>query len=400
MDHRAEDRSRKRTRRARDLLIGRCAAVVASLLIVGGCMVPRDPPLEGTTPACDGCHGSAESEAPPPGLWLEGSKSATTERGVGAHAVHLTPGSLAGVVPCASCHVVPAEVDDPGHMDDALPAEVVFSGLALARKTKAAWDGQRCTVYCHAGKEPGGKVTRPRWTLVDGTQKACDACHGDPPSGKNHPQVSNCDACHGKVVDAKKVIIDLQRHIDGKVDVDDAKLCNACHGSTVNDAPPQDTQGNTAVTARGVGVHQAHVKGSANHAGMACNECHLTPTAVADPGHTDTSLPAEVTFGKVATGAQRSLGRKPVWDTTALTCASTYCHDLVEGGAPKPSWNKAQAMVCGSCHGLPPTKTLEGAVHAPSTLADCKDCHPAVVDDAGKIINPKLHVNGVVNLNN
>jgi len=110
----------------------------------------------------------------------------------------------------------------------------------------------------------------------------------------------------------------------------------------------------------------------------------------------DTPLPAEVQFGTLATTG----GATPAWDTTKLACATTYCHGSLEGGGnPAPSWTAGQPMVCGSCHGLPPSKSRSGTVHPAANLSECVTCHPAVVDKSGSITNPARHVNGTVDFN-
>jgi predicted CxxxxCH...CXXCH cytochrome family protein len=94
----------------------------------------------------------------------------------------------------------------------------------------------------------------------------------------------------------------------------------------------------------------------------------------------------------------------PVWDRTAGTCRSVYCHG---GGThltsePSPgklamqSWTATtgQTIYCGACHGLPPSD----AFHAPTLqVTDCATCHPNTVGPFGNILvgNGK-HINGVV----
>jgi hypothetical protein len=58
------------------------------------------------------------------------------------------------------------------------------------------------------------------------------------------------------------VIAYPELHIDGKVDVNTDKPCDACHGSNGNYAPPRDTTGGTTTDKRGVGAHQNHLAAS------------------------------------------------------------------------------------------------------------------------------------------
>src|SRR4051794_3608615 len=61
------------------------------------------------------CHGGDTSNAPPMSIT---QATATTSVGVGAHQAHMTVApSWHRAVQCADCHVVPAEVGSPGHID-------------------------------------------------------------------------------------------------------------------------------------------------------------------------------------------------------------------------------------------------------------------------------------------
>lgn len=370
------------------------ALVLALCTGAAGCLEPR-PDQPRVAQGCDGCHGDSKSLAPPPGVWLKGSLKQSTDRGVGAHREHLTT-TLTAAISCQTCHLVPTAVDAPGHMDTALPAEVTLSGLAVARNTAASFNGTQCAVYCHQGKLPGGKAQRPRWTTVDGSQVGCDGCHGYPPTGA-HPAANACHLCHRQVAGPNKKILKPSLHINGKVEVSASGGCSACHGSSANAAPPMDTAGNSATSARGVGAHQRHVVTSDRHTALDCAACHVKPKAVGDKGHMDSALPAELVFGALARGDLRTpkAGFKPQWDSAKLSCKSVYCHDLDGGKTPAPSWTAAGKLACDSCHGAPPAKALSGATHPKATLTTCHTCHKGVVDSAGKIIDKSKHVNGV-----
>jgi predicted CxxxxCH...CXXCH cytochrome family protein len=229
---------------------------------------------------------------------------------------------------------------------------------------------------------------------VDGSQAACGSCHGLPPGGA-HPQVAGvaCSICHDRTVDASSKIVDRTLHINGAVDVKGSGGCATCHGSADNAAPPVDTQGHSSTSERGVGAHQAHMRASTRHAALDCGACHLKPASAGDAGHMDGT--AQVVFG----GLAKTTGKQPAWDTTALRCGQTYCHSLDGGGNPTPPWTQGERMVCGSCHGLPPSKGRSGAAHPPSSLAACGNCHKGVVDSAGQIINAGRHVDGLVDFN-
>ena len=166
----------------------------------------------GGTPTCASCHGSAQSAAPPRDLL---GNTTSSFRGVGAHQAHLFGKvEIAAPIACATCHRVPAEVGSEGHLDPALPAEVIFSGLAVASGATPAWNGTSCSnTYCHGGGTKLGTDTAaalrtPAWTL-GGTQVFCGSCHGVPPSIGPHQGVvfPNCAGCHPKTVTPGGAII-------------------------------------------------------------------------------------------------------------------------------------------------------------------------------------------------
>lgn len=170
----------------------------------------------------------------------------------------------------------------------------------------------------------------------------------------------------------------------------DDHRCTACHGSPANGtdpvsqaAPPFDTKGNTDQASPGVGAHRQHLKASGTHQAVACEECHVVPKRVSDPGHDDNGGTAELTFGSLA---RRDGGTVPTYDPQTHTCGNTYCHNA----AVKPSvWTdpKSSSEACGSCHALPPP--------APHTAnGNCSLCHDQVVAADRSFVDPSLHVNG------
>jgi predicted CxxxxCH...CXXCH cytochrome family protein len=180
---------------------------------------------EGT---CYGCHGTqASGGAPPPDLRGNTDISAV---GVGLHATHLSAGSFANAVACEACHKVPTKLQDAGHFEDDLPAEVTFSDLAQGKLQAPSggkspvWDRTKATcsdTWCHGLS--GGKVTDWTWTKKLASPLACDSCHGLPPtettSSGSHPVVpsTGCDSCHGAAYSGGS--LDPAKHINGKVDL-------------------------------------------------------------------------------------------------------------------------------------------------------------------------------------
>ncbi len=154
---------------------------------------------------CDTCHGAGSLGAPPPAL--DGTVDPTL-RGSGAHRRHLDStlaDRIGRVVACVACHRVPSTPLDPGHIDEAAPADVrPFDGTYDASAAS-------CLTGCHWNRSPG-----PVWTDASGGARACGACHEFPPlrtrTGAPHPSVlpdiAVCLGCHA---------FDPASHVDGTV---------------------------------------------------------------------------------------------------------------------------------------------------------------------------------------
>ena len=115
--------------------------------------------------ACRRCHGSADNAAPPHSVH---GLTATSEVAVGAHQTHLRDGPLHQAISCDECHVVPAVVEAPGHIDDGR-AQVTFGGIAHAgernrsgiRRRRRA---PRLTATARSPVAPGSPRCGRRWT--------------------------------------------------------------------------------------------------------------------------------------------------------------------------------------------------------------------------------------------
>ena len=315
-----------------------CHAPVAG---PGGIAIPGrhvDGHLDVTFPTkCNACHGGASGPAP---------------EDLG-HKTHL--GSTIAHVACESCHVVPATVTAVGHLDSAPPAEVTFKGVAVAGGATPTLTGKTCAAtWCHKsatvdwGAPPAGA--------------GCAGCHGAPPTTGDHPAATQCHVCHSEVAGPGLTILNTALHVDGKVQVTESPSCSACHGDSITPAPA-------------TGAHRKHIA-----AGVSCDECHVVPTNVLDTGHVDTALPAEVTFGDIATTDDLV----PVWDPVQRTCSSTYCHGGAGFGGTltTPSWDATDgaAAACGACHSLPPPPNHPA-------IALCLSCHK-------NTLHTKEHVDG------
>lgn len=379
---------------------------MATCMVVGlaACTEGRDAPAVGDVPgaeACAGCHGTEAPWAPAPD---SRGNVERTFRGVGAHQAHLAGGALGRAVPCVTCHRVPDLLESGGHIDSALPAEVRFIGIAIARgllpEVLADDNGDQAVVTCrnvacHGAGLDGGTNVAPTWNGADPAgQVACGSCHGLGPEvlrdGTAHPSGQNCSICH-ETVASDGTIARPDLHIDGQVQARGGTTCNSCHGSEANAAPPVDLAGNTDTAVRTVGAHQAHLKASDLSMPLNCADCHPVPSELEAPGHLDGTT--QVAFGAAA----KADGATPAWDAIAETCAGSYCHGAtLDGGTlTAPKWTKVDGTqdACGTCHGRPPATLRAGGPH-PSG-ANCSACHDTVALD-GTIAKPAQHVDGVV----
>ena len=154
-----------------------------------------------TEEGCRGCHGTAERPEP-------------NDRG---HQVHLMPElRLRGPIACGDCHLVPDEIESPGHLDSELPAEVFplaisETSLAFANGRAPSFSEDTCAnVYCH-----GDAALSWSSGVV-----SCGSCHGIPPAGAPHDpnfQLGDCAGCHPTAVDPFGN--PRSEHLDGNVDL-------------------------------------------------------------------------------------------------------------------------------------------------------------------------------------
>ena len=359
-----------------------------------------------STQPCDSCHGSNGQSAPPRDAH---NNLSTAAPGVGAHAQHMVGSSTwHAPIACNECHQVPGSTTDQTHLDSI--NEVYMDPTLLVPGSPTGTGGQlqiagatynptafTCSgTYCHGGGASplkGGNAMTPKWTQVDGTQSRCQSCHGNPPPAP-HPQNSNCGSCHPTMVAGNNTTIALPaKHIDGNVDITADQPCDTCHGSGGNASPPNDTMGGMATNLRTVGAHRSHTTTSTWHAGVTCDQCHRVPTSTTSIGHTDSALPAELTFGNLA-------GSTTTWNGS--TCSNNYCHGatLTSGGGPaggtatRPVWTVVDGSQsqCSSCHGAPPPP--------PHPVdPDCGTCHTTMTAGGGLVItDPTRHINGTLDV--
>jgi predicted CxxxxCH...CXXCH cytochrome family protein len=379
----------------------RTRAILVVVLVFAGCLERRPDEKTSRPSECTACHGSQSREgtetvraAPPTDL---AGNSAVTAPGVGAHQLHLTESATHAAVACDECHVVPATVTAPGHIDKPAPARIVFGPVARANgHDGGAYDPvtRTCTNdYCH-------RDAKPVWTSPRTSEKACGTCHTLPPPPP-HPVVDKCSVCHGSVVGPDNLtIIAPALHANGQVEVAVPQTCNGCHGSPESWAPPPALNGFYDTTYVGVGAHQKHLTGVTITRLLECSDCHVVPVKVLEPGHIDTPRPAEVTFSGRALLTNAGTPPYPaMWDDAGSNTCRVYCHDpgmgRWEGQNVRPIWTESGQTYCGSCHGQPPPPP-----HPPrpdAGLSVCADCHKNITVN-GEFIDLNQHINGVINL--
>lgn len=289
-------------------------------------------------------------------------------------------GGQAGVS-CYTCHGGPS-----GHPSDWVnPSNADYHGSYVIVN---GWQG---CAQCHGDDFRGG---------TSGT--SCYQCHNGPsghPDGFLDTQsrsfhgvaiaalgwnMTSCQTCHGTDYaggDAGLSCLDCHTGTP--------EACNTCHGSGDQGAPPPDLDGNTGTNFKGVGAHAIHLAGDALTNGFSCSECHVVPQSLYDTGHVDSELPAEISFGTLATDSSRVT---PTWDGND-NCSNVYCHGAFDLGAQpySVSWTIGDTE-CGACHGLPPA-----APHV--QINACQFCHGSVVNADQEIIDKTKHINGKTDMN-
>jgi predicted CxxxxCH...CXXCH cytochrome family protein len=155
---------------------------------------------------CGACHGKGDNPWP----------------STFAHPSHENP-TITDRIACTSCHIVPASIFSPGHLNGVV--NVQFSGLATARGASPTWNGSACNgVACH-GANLADVPLVPVWTDTSGAAAKCGACHGIPPS--QHTPSTDCSRsdCHGSEIvetalDVPSITSSgLRLHIDGIIEV-------------------------------------------------------------------------------------------------------------------------------------------------------------------------------------
>jgi predicted CxxxxCH...CXXCH cytochrome family protein len=336
-------------------------------LVLGASCAPAGSPSSGlpVVVTCTSCHGGA-NPAPPGSLAGDVAPSAL---GVGAHQVHLRDTAIRAALPCDACHLVPATVDAPGHVDGQVT--VTFGALARRDGASPKWEraAARCDgVYCHGATLPGGLATAPAWTYLVEPDPArpehCGDCHGAPPPAP-HPTAAaapaGCRPCHATTVGADGVI-DLAggRHLDGQVDLtpDEPSACGLCHPVPGLSGAHRAHYGLTGPPAVAYGDLRTHEElgPDGGHYAFGCGHCHPV-----DPArHLDGIVQVELGDGPPGSlKARHAPGAAYTRTGTAPdgTCQGVYCHSSGQAEpafVETPPWSGGNPLGCDGCHGNPP----------------------------------------------
>jgi predicted CxxxxCH...CXXCH cytochrome family protein len=214
------------------------AVLLASAAACGTAREPVPADSAETATSCAACHGD-RSPGVQPGdpRSAPGYNDGTDVNGrtaldaaatsIGAHAIHLTGGTLGVAVTCDQCHAVPDSVDAAGHLDS--DVKLTFGSLATKGGLAPAYDAttQTCSnTYCHGGT-PGWRinpVVAPRWS--QGSEAiVCGACHDLPPPSPVHINTMATQGCGTPINPAftchpagySKYTVDPKLHMDGKI---------------------------------------------------------------------------------------------------------------------------------------------------------------------------------------
>lgn len=371
---------------------------------------------------CNNCHGNTDTQ-PFAGV---GGVTVKSDRGVALHDEHLFLNSIAAEINCESCHNIPQVYNSSGHFDASSGAELVFWKQESATNSPVyTHDNLQCSnTYCHGNFSFAKNASSNKWGYINGniTGKSatvtwqstsasvgCTSCHGLPPAGHIAVDPNSCKTCHNGVADYSHGIFDPSTHIDGNIQLAGSDFlndaaCDNCHGNT-EIQPFYGVAGATLKSDRGVALHDEHLF-SNSLSEISCNDCHTVPERIDSEGHFDNTTKAEVKLWQ-----QSGTNNTPAYSQNSLQCSNSYCHgnfkyeksgsdyawaysaSEITGNSKSVMWQSpANNVVCGSCHGLPPTG------HVAAELTECANCHSGVVDGNGNIIDKTKHINGVANV--
>jgi len=380
--------------------------------------------FSGLSDQCTRCHGTDGTNAAPPKDLM--GDTATNDPQVGAHQAHLQgPDSITDPIACTECHIVPTDVADAGHIQDATPgtAEIDFTNAVKAglnSATPSYSSGVCSNTYCHGAKMPAGTTegadTSPTWSndayITGNATNDCNQCHGYPPSAISQHSgkgPTDCKGCHDDVNPSGTGFDIVSQHIDGTLQVSG---CSSCHGAN-NDGRLAGKHSVHYDTATEASSHLSSTNSStATNYIFQCGNCHSD-----DSNHMGTVDYAVVSFNVAwapVTGGTYNpnynandttdADGKPI--STDGSCSNLYCHSDGNGGAPNVavSWDMAAGSLdCESCHNYDAAaanKMSSGShtahINDGTVIPNqgCEVCHNATTTDGTTIADKSVHVNG------
>jgi predicted CxxxxCH...CXXCH cytochrome family protein len=413
---------------------------------------------------CNSCH------AFPPGGRPHSNSSATRINCDSCHTgvvvtngnISIQPGHETAPIKCIVCHAVPPS-DGKHDTTNKFNCDSCHIGITIANKLYSLDSSThdnglvnlKCAVChgypphnqfhdttnktncanCHLGTTiTNGTITQTALHdngVID--MKACNICHGFPPTGNSHSHSSpthvNCDSCHTRIQVSSPTAIPtlIQDHNLGPI------KCIVCHAAPPNDGTHDTTQKfncdscHTGITIKNnvytldstlhnngtinfsrcdlchdfpptVKPHPVHVTGK----GYACTVCH-----VGFNGSTVPPTPAPYHRGDTVvkfSDFDSLKSRGGAYDVSTKNCSAVYCHgNFLDGTKRTVNVNDSNTIGCGSCHdttsmftlGHPRTDTTTWHRHTNAyVLQNCGNCHYGY-----SILPPvktvdSLHVNG------
>jgi len=305
--------------------------------------------------------------------------STTTDLTLGTHMRHTNTPGVAQYA-CSMCHGAgysTTTVTYPPHVNNNI--DISFTGAASG------------TTYSQAGSNPPGNGYGNCST---------SNCHGRGiRNWGTYTNLTTCEKCHGSAGTTQIASCTNPAYTNQT----DCQNNGGTWGTFF-----KDTAGSTGSAYSG--THLSHLAGKHNYTNpIACNECHIVPANVSDAGHNDSAVPAEITWGTLAT-ADRWLGLTPGapmspsysggGGSPARECSNTYCHagvrnedDTPSGSGPAPVWGDPAYLGgsgCDKCHGAPPAYPHE------NYSSNCAACHTHVAGNNISFIDKTKHLNTVI----
>ena len=276
----------------------------------------------------------------------------TANRAVGAHQSHLGPSTWHHEVQCTECHVVPTTTStDPAfplHLNgvrDIVWGPLAKSGVYSEMTTT-------CTgTYCHGATLKGdlaGVVSNrtPKWTTVDGSQKACGtSCHTLPPGGGHTTSTGVSDAATRDRGLHARQSAGGGRGRTRRCTSTARSTCGArsraraatATVATNNPMPPLGTKGETTTAEQAVGAHAKHV-GVVDVASRRAMQRLPRAARVDGPRQRRHRL-------RVGRGEHRQAAPRRRYTPATATCADVYCHGSKLLGAQRGRRGLAEPRV-------------------------------------------------------